>query len=166
MQHHSLRLINPSNKPVYVEPILLQHCSQPKLVLETLSSTFEELDPAVFQPTVTAFSLIPAGRTDTSLPSQEPVSAYVIPPYGNMSVWLKFTPDLDQWMHGMLVLRNNFTALDYVHLKGLGSWGFVTVSGVHPVETGNGGRSLLFEFSPMLMEGCMATECECKQRVL
>ena len=143
-----------------MEPILLQHCSQPKLFLESLSSTFEELDPGVFQPIVNAFSLTPADRTDISLHSQESVSAYVIPPFGNVSVWLTLTPDLDQWMHGMVVLRNNLTALDYVHLKGVGSWGFVTVSGVYPVETGSGGRSLLFEFSPMLMEGCMATECE------
>ena len=95
---------------------------------------------------------------------QESVSEYLIPPHGNVSVQLKFTPDTDQWSHGMVVLRNNLTSLEYVHLMGQSNWGYVSVSGVYPVDTGTNGRSLLFEFSPALMESCITSECECEYK--
>ena len=107
---------------------------------------------------MTAFSLTPTDHTNQS---EEPaVSSYLIPPYGNMSVRLQFTPDVDQWTHGMVVLRNNLTALEYVHLMGQSSWGYVSVSGVYPVDSITNGRSLLFDFSPSMMEGCIASECK------
>ena len=71
---------------------------------------------------------------------------------------------MDQWSHGLVVLRNNLTALEYVHLMGQSNWGYVSVSGVYPVDTGTNGRSLLFDFSPALMEGCISSECECEYK--
>lgn len=163
-QEQTLHLHNPSNShPIFIEPVLLSDCSTKPAILRSLADKFD-LDISIFNLSSTSFSIFDHQHFSTSSHSQRlssrpiPVTKLVLAPSENRTLRIRFSPETEQWSHGLLLLRNNLTALDYVSLKGLGSRGFMTVSGVHP----SGPQQLVFEFTKTMMEKCGRTsECEC-----
>ena len=118
---------------------------------------------SIFNLTTTAFSVFDRQHFSTS-PHLQPLSSRPVPvtrlvlgPSENRTLRIGFSPDTEQWSHGLLLLRNNLTSLDYVQLQGQSSRGFVTVSGIHP----GGPQPLLFEFTKNMMEDCSRVS-ECK----
>ena len=161
-----LQLHNPSNThPIVVEPVLLSDCLSKRAILRSLAEKFD-LDMSIFNLTTTAFSVFDHQHFSTSSRSEQlsskpvQVTRLVLGPSENRTLRIGFSPDTEQWSHGLLLLRNNLTSLDYVQLQGQSSRGFVTVSGVHP----GGPQPLFFEFTKSMMEDCnRVSECECSK---
>ena len=152
----SIRLSNPSTYPLQIRPIFLQETLDSDHILQTLSDKFN-IDTTLYNNSVEqTYSLILSSNNTLGFDKSIP---HILPPHGNWTLGVGFSPSTDQLTNGILLLHNNLTMFDFVEFKGLGSKGFITVGGVHP----GGPNSLLFEFTPAMLEDCLAgLECECK----
>ena len=83
---------------------------------------------------------------------------FILPPHGNQSLEMEFSPLSNRPSNGLLLLRNNLTVFDYIKLEGTASRSFVTVGGVYP----GGSASLHFKYTEAMMEACSNIDCECK----
>lgn len=151
----SIRLYNPSTYPLQIRPIFLQETLDSDHILQTLSDKFN-IDTILYNNSVEqSYSLSLSSNNTLGFDKSTP---HILPPHGNWTLGVGFSPSTDQLTNGLLLLHNNLTMFDFVEFKGLGSKGFITVGGVHP----GGPNSLLFEFTPAMLEGCLAgLEYEC-----
>ena len=133
--------------------------SDPDYVLQTLSDKFS-LDRTLYSnATEHVYSIMNRRKQPADQPtSYKKFPKLTLPPQGNQSLELEFSPLSDQASNGLLLLRNNLTIFDYIELRGTGSRGFITVGGVHP----GGPNPLHFEYTPTMMESCIASESECE----
>ncbi len=130
-------------------------------ILQTLSNRYSLDSSQYTNMTERVYSIVTRNYKHSSdrTTTYKKFPKFILPPYGNQSLDMTFSPVSDHPVNGLLLLRNNVTVFDYIELRGLGSRGFITVGGVHP----GGPFPLLFEYSPSMMEECTtATDCECE----
>ena len=148
-QIQTLKLTNPTQHPVVVQPVLLHYYQQPQKIVQILfeSGSIENTD---FGRSQSSFSLDPdTWGYDTSL------TKHILIPgseTNEVEIRVKFLAHETQLSSSLLILRNNLTGLEYVVLRGRGLEGQFSIDGVQPDTS-----SLLIQYSPSDLERCTGT---------
>lgn len=149
--------------------------SHPDTVLQALLETFHDnIEPINLDNSFSnqVYSIKDYGFKQSSdrLTSYKKIPKLILPPHGNQSLGMEFSPVSDHQITELLLIRNNLTIFDFVELRGTGSRGFITVDGTHP----GGTAPLHFEYTQQrMMDSCgvnsnnnnnnnKGSSCECK----
>ena len=143
-----LNVSNPSQRPLVIQPVLLQHYTKPRSIVDMLT---EELDPDLDQydltgPHSSSFSF---SQEHVSYNTVSSLSNAVLQPDDHYQITVAFSPSVDSVSSTLLLIRNNLTVFDYMVLRGRGVQGVFSIDGIQPSSD-----PLLFEFTQSMMEKC------------
>jgi hypothetical protein len=143
--------VNPTQSPLYIEPVLLTEFDEFSDILSTVSSVYNS-DLTLYNSTEQVFDLLIDDQA-AIMPD-----SIIIPPRDTFTLQISFRPNKHQMYNSLLLLRNNLTMFDYVKLSGEGCYSFISIEGVYPGQTS---QSLTFELTQSILEGYL-NGIECK----
>ena len=157
-QELSFHVFNPSSQPLQVELILLNQLTELPNTFHTLSDKFN-IDTTLYDRSKQVYTIKKTNhQNDKLLTSYQKFPKFILPPHGNQSLQMEFSPISNTPSNGLLLLRNNLTVFDFIKLEGTASRSFVTVGGVYPSSP----TPLIFKYTEAMMEACANVDCECE----
>lgn len=150
-QIHHLHIANPTEWPLLIQPVFLTHYSHPQTIINSLSDRisprFRNLN---FSLSSSSFAFI--DPIETSLSSDTALATSILPPLRKQfEITVAFSPEVNQDLHTLLLLRNNLTVYDYIIVQGAGVQGAFAIDGIQP-----GTDPLVFEFASTVIENCQS----------
>lgn len=143
-----VKVSNPSNQPLMIQPVLLQHYTKSKsikdLFLEQLNPDLSHFDLSATQSNSFAFP-----QEHVMFDTESSLTASVVQPNDPYQITVSFSPKADSVASTLLLIRNNLTVLDYVVLRGRGVQGVFSIDSIQPSSD-----PLVFEFTQHMMERC------------
>lgn len=148
-----MNVTNPSDKPLLIQPVLLQHYAKSKSIVDMIS---EQLSPDLDQFNFSAaqFNSFTFSQEHITYETESSLTNTILHPNNPYPITVAFSPKVDSVTSTLLLIRNNLTVLDYVVLRGRGVQGVFSIDGIQPSSD-----PLLFEFTQTMMERCHGEDC-------
>ena len=146
LQIHRLHITNPSDVPLLIQPVFLDHYTHPQTIIDSLVDRFDpRLRNLNFSLSSNSFSFVSSTSPDTAM------ATTLLPPHSKLfEMDVAFSPKVNQELNTLVLLRNNLTVFDYIIVQGIGVQGSFAIDGVQP-----GTEPLMFEFPNAVMENCL-----------